>query len=123
MPIKIVFCLRRKQGISREDFQRYWLEQHAPKVISHAGAIGMRRYVQSHTFETSLNSAVAGARGAPEPYDGVMEGWWDSEEALLAMLASPEAQAAGRNLLEEEARFIDLARSPIFFTREQVIFE
>jgi uncharacterized protein (TIGR02118 family) len=123
MPIKIVFCLRRKEGISREEFQRYWLEEHAPRVKRHAAAIGMRRYCQSHTLETPLNAAVAGARGAPDPYDGVMEGWWDSEEALLGTLASPEAQAAGRDLLEDEARFIDLANSPIFFTREDVIFE
>ncbi|HEY1448785.1 MAG TPA: EthD domain-containing protein [Caulobacteraceae bacterium] len=123
MPLKIVFCLRRKEGISREEFQRYWLEEHAPRVKGHAAAIGMRRYVQSHALDTPLNDAVAGARGAPEPYDGVMEGWWDSEEALLATLSSPEAQAAGRDLLEDEARFIDLACSPIFFTREHVIFE
>jgi uncharacterized protein (TIGR02118 family) len=123
MPIKIVFCLRRKEGISREEFRRYWLEEHAPRVKGHAAAIGMRRYVQSHALDTPLNDAVTGARGAPEAYDGVMEGWWDSEEALLATLSSPEAQAAGRDLLEDEARFIDLARSPIFFTREHVIFE
>lgn len=123
MSIKIVFCLRRKDGISREEFQRYWLDEHAPRVKAHAAAIGMRRYVQSHTVETPLNDAVAGARGAPEPYDGVMEGWWDSEEALLATISSPEAQAASRDLLEDEARFIDLARSPIFFTREHVIFQ
>jgi uncharacterized protein (TIGR02118 family) len=123
MSIKIVFCLRRKDGISREEFQRYWLEKHAPLVKSHAAAIGMRRYVQSHTLETPLNAAVADSRGAPEPYDGVMEGWWDSEEALVTTLSSPAAQAAGRELLEDEARFIDLARSPIFFTREHVIFD
>ena len=121
--LKIVFCLRRKQGITREEFQRYWREEHAPKVKARAPAIGMRRYVQSHTLDTPLNAAVADSRGAPEPYDGIMEGWWDSEEALLATLSSPEAQAAGRDLLEDEARFIDLAHSPIFFTREHVIFE
>jgi hypothetical protein len=83
----------------------------------------MRRYVQSHTLDTPLNAAVADARGAPKPYDGIMEGWWDSEEALLATLSSPEAQAASRDLLEDEARFIDLPRSAIFFTREHLIFE
>jgi uncharacterized protein (TIGR02118 family) len=123
MSIKIVFCLRRKEGISREEFLHYWLEEHAPKVKAHAPAIGMRRYVQSHTLDTPLNAAVADSRGAPQPYDGIMEGWWDGEKALLATLSSPEAQAASRDLLEDEARFIDLARSAIFFTREYVIFE
>src|SRR5579863_6636049 len=122
MPIKIVYCLRRKDGISREEFQRYWLKEHAPRVKAHAAAIGMRRYVQSHAIETPIDAAVAGARGSPAPYDGVMEGWWDSEAALFAALSTPEGQAAGADLLADEARFIDFARSPIFFSREHVIF-
>jgi hypothetical protein len=27
--IKLVFTLRRREGITREEFQRYWREQHA----------------------------------------------------------------------------------------------
>jgi hypothetical protein len=27
--IKLVFCLRRLPHLSREEFQRYWLESHA----------------------------------------------------------------------------------------------
>ena len=30
--IKLVFCLRRKPTLSREDFQAYWREIHAPLV-------------------------------------------------------------------------------------------
>ena len=30
--IKLVFCLRRKPGMTREEFQRYWREQHASLV-------------------------------------------------------------------------------------------
>jgi uncharacterized protein (TIGR02118 family) len=122
MAIKIVYCLRRKPAISREEFQRYWFEEHAPKVKAAAAAIGMRRYVQSHTLETPLNDAIAASRGGSEAYDGIMEGWWDSEDDVLAALSTPEGQAAGRLLLEDEGRFIDFARSPIFFTREHVIY-
>jgi uncharacterized protein (TIGR02118 family) len=122
MAIKVVYCLRRKPGVSREEFQRYWLGEHGPKVTAVAAAIGMRRYVQSHTLETPLNAAVAASRGGLEAYDGVMEGWWDSEEDVAAALSSPEGQAAARGLLEDEAQFIDFARSPIFFTHEHVMF-
>jgi uncharacterized protein (TIGR02118 family) len=122
MAIKIVYCLRRKPEISHQEFQRYWLEEHGPKVIAAGAAIGMKRYVQSHTLPTSLNDAVAASRGGPEPYDGIMEGWWDSEDDVAAALGTPEGQAAARDLLEDEARFIDFTRSPIFFTREHVMY-
>ncbi len=49
MPIKMMFCLTRKAGMSREDFQRYWLEEHAPQVLRIGPQGGMLRYVQSHT--------------------------------------------------------------------------
>jgi hypothetical protein len=61
------------------------------------------------------------ARGAPEPYDGVAELWWESEEALRAA-RGPEAREAGRLLLEDEAKFIDLANSPLWFNHEHVIY-
>ena len=88
MAIKIVYCLRRKPEISHQEFQRYWLEEHGPKVIAAGEAIGMKRYVQSHTIGTALSDALAASRGGLEPYDGIMEGWWDSEDEILAVLGS-----------------------------------
>jgi len=91
-------------------------------VKARAEAIGMRRYVQSHTVETPMNAALAGARGGLDGYDGVMEGWWDSEAEALAALSTPDGQAAARDLLDDEGKFIDFDRSPIFMTREHVIY-
>ena len=36
--IKLVFCLRRLPHLSREAFQRYWLDSHGPLVrkLAHA---------------------------------------------------------------------------------------
>ena len=119
--IKLVFCLRRLPQLSREEFQRYWFERHAPLVRSHAATLKIRRYVQTHTDAQPLNDALQASRGGPEAYDGVAELWWDSAEALAAATATPEGQAAGAALLEDERRFIDLARSPLFLADEHVV--
>lgn len=120
MSIKMIFCLRRRADMSREAFQHYWLNDHAAKVSALAPQTGMLRYVQSHTTDSALGSAAARVRKVADDYDGVMEGWWESEEqARAAFLASgPEA---GRILLEDEHRFIDLQRSALFMTREHKI--
>jgi len=55
-------------------------------------------------------------------YDGVAELWWNSFEDILAATAMPEGQAAGLELLEDERKFVDLARSPLFFGEEKQIF-
>ncbi|HVN84229.1 MAG TPA: EthD domain-containing protein [Candidatus Binatia bacterium] len=118
--IHLVFCLRRASHLSRESFQRYWSETHAPLVRRHASALGIRRYVQAHTIAHSIAAAARSARGAPPEYDGVAELWFDEDE-LARRGASTETVEAARALLEDEARFIDLAQSPIFLTRENVV--
>jgi uncharacterized protein (TIGR02118 family) len=119
--IKLVFCLKRKAGLSREEFQTYWRENHAPLVASVADTLNIRRYVQVHTADTPMNAAIRGSRGGPEEYDGVAELWWDSLESLGAPGASEEGQKAGAMLLEDERRFIDLEHSPLFFAEEHTI--
>jgi uncharacterized protein (TIGR02118 family) len=120
--IKLVFTLRRLEGMSRDDFQRYWREQHAPLVVRHAQTLRIRRYVQVHARDSDIGTAVSASRGSePSAYDGVAELWWDSLEELMAAYASDEGQAAGAELLEDEQRFIDLARSPLWLGEENVV--
>lgn len=87
-----------------------------------ADKLRARRYVQSHTIDTPLNSAAREPRGTAEPYDGITELWWDSEEDVIAALQTPEGQEANRILTEDESRFVDLQRSSVFFTEEVEIF-
>jgi uncharacterized protein (TIGR02118 family) len=119
--IKIVFCLRRRSDLTREEFQAYWLTRHAPLVQAHAEALGIRRYVQVHSVDDAISTAIAGPRHSPEPYDGVAELWLDSLEALAAAGSSGAGRAASAALLEDERRFIDLERSPLFLADEHVI--
>jgi uncharacterized protein (TIGR02118 family) len=119
--IKLVFCLVRRTDVDAAEFHRYWREVHAPLVASHAETLGIRRYVQAHTAYPPLNVALAGTRGAPEGYDGVAELWLDSVDALVSAASSPEGAAASEELLADERRFIDHARSPIFLTEEHAV--
>jgi uncharacterized protein (TIGR02118 family) len=120
--IKLVFTLRRSEGMSREEFQRYWRDQHAPLVARHAETLRIRRYVQTHARETPLDEPIASSRGGePGFYDGVAELWWDSLEDLVAAYSTEAGQTAGAELLEDERRFIDLPRSPLWLGEEHVV--
>ena len=116
-----MFCLKRLPGLSRQEFQRYWREQHGPLVASHAEALGIRRYVQVHTLDSPVNAAAQASRGGPEEFDGVAELWYDSLEALQAAVRTDAGRAAGAELLEDERRFIDLERSPLWFAEEKPV--
>lgn len=118
--IKLTFCLRRRPGMSREDFQKHWREDHAPLIEKHKTALRFTRYAQIHTFADDIGTALADVRGAPEPYDGVAEMYWKDRAELEAAMTSAEGRAAGRELLADERLFIDLAASPIWLGEEKI---
>jgi uncharacterized protein (TIGR02118 family) len=108
-----VYVLRRKSGLTREAFQKYWREVHGPLVASHAEALGITRYVQMHTLDAAREDELRGPMA--DPYDGVAELWWD---AARATASEAVRKAALRALVEDELNFIDLARSSKWFSED-----
>jgi len=121
--IKLVYIVRKRDDVSAQDFHTYWLESHGPLVRSVARSLRARKYVQSHTIAPEAGAQIAQTRGMGAAYDGITEVWWDSMEDLAAGSGSAEGREAGRRLIEDEAKFIDLKRSFIFLTEEHTIFD
>ena len=120
--MRLVFCLKRKPGMSLEDFQAYWFNNHAPLVKSVAGVLNIAGYVQLHSANASAVIGLAGPREtAVEQYDGVAELTWNTREDFMAAGKTEEGRAAAKMLLEDERHFIDLPNSPIFLTAERVV--
>ena len=121
--IKLTFCLTRLPQLSREAFQDYWFNTHAPLVKSVGELLGVRRYVQMHSLPDAVSEPLRASRGGPPAYDGVAELWYDSLEDLGVRLQDPVAQAAAALLLEDEKKFIDLSRSPLWWGQERPVIE
>jgi len=119
--IKVVFCLRRHASLTAREFQTHWYEIHAPLVRKHREVLRIARYVQLHTDHGPMSERLGAFRGAPEPYDGIAEIWYRSLEELKALGNDPAARSASRELKEDEERFIDLTRSPIWVAEEREI--
>jgi hypothetical protein len=120
--IKLTFCLVRLPHLTREAFQDYWFAKHAPLVARHREALRIQRYVQLHSADPAISAETRASRGGPEQYDGIAQLWWTSFDDLAAIASDPRAVEAGRDLLEDERRFIDLTRSPLWWGEEKVIF-
>ncbi len=119
--LKLTFCLVRLPHLTREAFQDYWLNTHGPLVASVKDVLRIRRYVQTHSAAPDLSADIRATRHGPEQYDGVAQLWWDGFEDLAATANDPAAREAGRMLLEDEKRFIDLSRSPLWWGEEKQI--
>ena len=120
--IKLTFVLTRRPELTREAFQAYWFNTHAPLVASVRDVLRIRRYVQLHSLPLEVSESLRATRGGPEGYDGVAQLWWDSLDDLAATNGDPKAAEAGRMLLEDEKKFIDLPKSPLWWGEEKVIF-
>jgi len=116
--MKLVYCLRRLVSLSPQEFLDYWHTNHAPLVRERAAALRIRRYEQSHPVSSPVAEMAAVSRGAPEPFDGIASLWFDSVDDFQAVGATPEGRQAARELLEDERRFIDLTRSPIWVVED-----
>ena len=111
-------CITRRHDMTREEFQEHWLNYHGPHFKQIAKDYRAKKYVQSHTFDTQLNSLVRDLRGMTKEYDGIAEIWWDSEEDYRAGLSSPVMRKRGAEFLAAEADFVDPENSTAFFTIE-----
>lgn len=119
--IKLTFCLYRLPQLTRDAFQTYWRETHGPLVRSVQAPLRIRRYVQTHAMAEDMEGDLRRTRGGPPGYDGVAELWWDSMDDLAHTASDPAAIEAGRMLLEDERKFIDLPRSPLFWGAEHPV--
>ena len=85
--IKRVSLLTRKDGMSREQFTRHWLEIHAPLARP---VPGLRRYVQAHILEEFRRPDLP---TSSVQVDGIAELWFDDRASMERALASPEMAA------------------------------
>ena len=116
--IKFVMCITRHPSMTREEFQDYWKKKHGPFFMENADAMGAKKYVQSHTLNAPLNEGLRTSRNMLPEYDGVAEVWFESEQALMEGMSSPEGQKLAAELQEDENNFIDHSKSCAFIVEE-----
>jgi uncharacterized protein (TIGR02118 family) len=82
--IKLMGMIKRKEGMSVEDFHAYWRDVHAPMI---AGSPGLRQYIQNHTVPELYSEY-------PPAFDGMAEAWFDDLDGFETAVASPGWQRA-----------------------------
>ena len=94
--MKVMYVIAPKPGMSRDDFQRYWLETHAPivRAIPH-----LERYV--------INVFRPRSDATPRGIGGVAEQWFASAEAMRAAFGTAAAERA----LADMSNFAEVAQS------------
>ena len=105
-PVKLIALLKAKPGMSRAEFERRWVVDHAPLNLKFKNLKGYRVNIAIDEYQDAEGDL---------PYDGTAELWWDSLEAMHEDFASPEAKIAGA-----DADSFTMLRMHIY-TREHII--
>lgn len=117
--IAMIACAKRKAGTSLAEFNRYWIERHAPLVRSVPEFMQhVRKYLQFHL--DPHGSPGGSPFGGSVDYDGVGELWFDSREAMKAAFEEPRYLEIIR---PDELKFLDLDKCVIFITQALVIHD
>ena len=85
-PVKLFALLKANPGMSRADFEKRWVDEHAPLALKFKNLKGYRINIAIEEYQEIEGDL---------PYDGIAELWWDSLEDLLEDLESPEGKASG----------------------------
>jgi uncharacterized protein (TIGR02118 family) len=84
-----IILLSRREGVSPEEFRKWWLESHAPLACSLPALRGLRFNVVD---------------GEDPQFDGVSELWFDTPEAFEEAYASPHGQRVAEDSLANVSR-------------------
>ena len=96
---KVAWFARFPQGMAKQDARRHWAEHHGPMCAS----TSIERYVQNHVVGPV--PTVSGVRDEETHFDGYSLGWWSSQDAYEATMATPqwdELAADGPNVFDSE---------------------
>jgi uncharacterized protein (TIGR02118 family) len=114
--VKVSVILKRKSGMSSEEFRRYWREVHGPLLLKQRSLMRhIRKYVQCH----SIADVFADVPLVSSQFDGIAEMWGDSVDDVRRGLAEPAYLDVIR---PDEERFLDLPNC-VFLVTEEVLLQ
>ncbi len=114
--VKLTCLLRRKPGMSPEEFHTYWRERHGPLVASTRSGSHVLRYEQHHRAlsDYGTEDAAAARSASPDDYDGVTEQWFASMDDYRAHIAEDDFGEVWQDL----QNFLDTDRLEFVLTEE-----
>jgi uncharacterized protein (TIGR02118 family) len=114
MAVKFVVFMKRRAGMTREEFVDYHRTRHAETFMADPTIRRLcRKYVQSHPVPS-------GTEGIPDsPFDAIAEVWFDTLDDLREAFSSATYMAKVR---PDEQRFMDLEHSVDLVTEEHPVW-
>ncbi len=110
--VKLICFLRRKEGLTPEEFHRHWTENHGPLIKSLPN-------LARHIVRYEQHRRIAGTEDlGTEGYDGVTIQWFDRLDDFLAFVGEPDYD---QYIYPDEEKFLDRKSLVWMMTEEPTV--
>lgn len=110
--VKLFAVLRRRRGMSVEEFVEHWRNHHGPLI---AGEPTLARHLVR--YEQHVRHRPDALSGT-EDVDGIAVQWFESIDDFVAFLSEP---AYAELVAPDEGRFLDMDRVEFVITEEPTV--
>ena len=107
--LKEMLLIKRKEGLSKEEFIKHYEEVHAPLILKMCPSV--KKYTRNY-----VQHAIAG--GEPD-FDCITEVWYEDEAGLQALIEIYNSEA-GKVIRDSEASFMNESKLVVVFVDEKV---
>jgi len=108
-----------KPDVSENDFRAAFsseeMHTHAQRIVNYTDAVAYRL---SLTLKIGANVGLQEEREGMEPFDGMIEVWWEDGSKLAALKESDSFNKLLEEITELQREFVDFSRSSRFFTED-----
>lgn len=107
--VKEILLIKRREGLSREEFSQQYEEVHAPLILKHCPTI--KRYVRNYIASTLSAEKT--------DFDCITEVWYDDIEGFRALGKFYNSEA-GKVIRDSEESFMNRSKLVVLLVAEKV---
>ncbi|KAG6549698.1 hypothetical protein Mapa_008678 [Marchantia paleacea] len=114
--LKLTLLVKRKEGISFEDFDNHWTNNHGPLLASiPIFKEKLIKYTQVHMSQKHMN--IMNGLPMMKGYDGIMEAYAEKMEDFEALFECEEYKSI---IMPDEDLFVDRSQCQMFIGYEEM---
>ncbi len=117
--IRLVTLLKRRDDVNVDSFMTFWKSDEVDAAIAHAVALYKPvKWQRARVLNLAIHDEVQDKLGRGEPFDGVLEYWWENAGDIIEIFRSEEGQAQSAAMQSLLDPYVNHAESRSFFTED-----
>jgi len=117
--IRFIHCIKSKPELTAAEFRDFFNRADLKKLLDQMVLLTRSsKYKLSLTLQVEANVELLQSRGGAEPFDALIEVWWDNGRELMHLTQTEEFQGLMARVDEYQRQFVDFSRSSRFFVEE-----